>query len=121
MPMLNLIVIAIPSYCNYILVRHHARIGMMAMMTLSNLSAACILIVFPGSSGFPVGASVNSLSISYLGSFRKQVTSPAFKRQIRSCRPLRVQVGSFLFLRKFTVLKIISFIIIWTLRSILLF
>jgi hypothetical protein len=82
--------------------------------------------------GLPLGASVNTGSVCYLTTLLNEVRRPRsesgpFKgsvvriKDVRACRSLRIRIGSLAFLRRFTVLKIISLIVYWTVRYMLLF
>jgi len=119
MSLLQFFAIILPSYCNYTLIRHHAKLRIISLMATANLSFLAILLVIVA---FPIGASIHRYSMNFLNSFkRRSVCAIAVKLEVKACRSLRIQVGSFLFLRQFTVLKVISLIIYWTMSSLLLF
>ena len=122
MPWTQLLIILIPTSCNYTLLRFYGTLGPSAMFMLGSLSVSCCMIVI---CAFPMGAFINSRSIAYLNSFKRirKVNSKTWvtSREVKCCRPLKVQIGSMLFMRKFTVLKVISLIIYWTMRSMLIF
>jgi hypothetical protein len=127
MPCFQFIFILFPSTGNYVLLRLHSQIGIPTLVAIPILSISSMLIVYIA---YPIAASLNSLSKAYLKSFSKGMglqekasltDSTVTKREIRACRDLRIHFGSFLYLRRFTVLKVISIIIYWTLRFMLLF
>ena len=114
LPVLNLILILLPTACNFVVIRLHSQLALPGLIGLPLLSLSFISIVI---FVFPFGASVNTSSQDYLNSFRGTLSEQLFK----GCQPLKVRFGPLFFLQKLTVLKVISFIIYCTLRSMLIF
>ena len=106
--------ILLPTSINYVVIRLHSEFGSMRLVGLTVMSITCtIAVVYL----FPFGALVHSSSIAYLDSF-KGIQN---KRKLKACRPLKIRIGALFFLRRFTVLKAISLIIYWTVRTMLIF
>jgi len=106
--------ILLPTSCNYVVIRLHSEFGSVILLGLTIVSATCTVAVILI---FPFGALVHSSSIAYLESF-KGIRS---RRKLAAYRPLKIRIGTLFFLRRFTVLKAISLIIYWTVRSMLIF
>ena len=124
LPWLLLFLIVLQATSSFVLIRLHSSMHILILLTFPTLSFASVAFVFIA---FPVAASVNSLSSSYLASLKTERNENKYQWgvstacYIRSCRTLRIQCGSGFYIRKFTVLKLISVMILWTVRYMLLY
>ena len=124
LPWLLLLVVLLPATSGCFLIRLHSKLHVLIKMAVPVLSVACVIVVLVA---FPVAASVNSLSSSYLESLKTEANEnqsqwkPYTKFYIRSCRTLRAQCHSQFYIRKFTVLKLIGLMILWSVRYMLLY
>jgi len=111
---LQLMMLVIPASANFVMIRAHTEVQVLALLGVVGVSVSIILIVVLI---LPFGGSVYSNSVTCLGSWKGIMC----KRQLRGCRPLRIQIGDILFIQPFTVLRTIGLIIYWTVRSTLIF
>jgi len=121
LPWAQFFIILIPASCNYVLIRSHDQLNIITLVCVASLSLVIMAIC---TLAYPVAASIFSLSTAYLNSFKKPHIAPGLTRvqqkRIKSFKPIKVQVGGLMFIRPFTVLKLINSIIYWTMRALLI-
>lgn len=122
LPIFQLLLISLPTFCNYLLICHHGSLGIPAIGAIICLDGTCFAIV---SIAFPLGASIYVHSNRYLNLFSKisglNGHGSEVRKTIKSFTPLKVKFANFYYIRKFTVLKTFGLIIYWTMKALLIF
>jgi hypothetical protein len=102
---LGLIVIGVGSVCFWLSVKMPGRIPS-ALYLLMPLNEIAVFIT--GTAMFPEFANVFELSDDYLNFWEREIGSGRFRRMLRSCARLRLNVGPFFFFNKASKLAIFA-------------
>jgi len=112
--------IVLPAGRIYTILTFYAQIGPAACIGLGVMTFMNFVVVL---SGYPNAAAINSRSIAFINQFKRRPDlDPSVNPcEVRSCKPLKVELGTLLHIRKFTVLKVLHLILNWTMRSMIIF
>jgi len=113
MPFFQLFLIVMTTTCNYAVIRLHAQLPIVALIGLPGISISFLATIYIV---FPYGGELHTLSKAFLNIFKRS----SMRKYFKSCWHLKIRLGGLFFLQRYTVLKVISLTIYWTMRSMLI-
>lgn len=118
LPVMQLALIVFSVTGNNILIQYHSKLPMEANLVTANISLLCLITII---AVYPKAAKINTVSAKYLHSTLNVKGMPWVKKEIKACKKIKIHVGPWITIERYTSFKIIGAIIYWTGKSLLMF
>lgn len=105
-------------FSTHILIRYHAILPYEVAFTLIHFNM--VMVIF-GIKVLPVGSEISTQSTQYLKYLSDIINNKEIKKDLRACPVMKVKVGPYFRLEKWTNFQMFGFTFYWTARSFILF